>query len=311
MGKILLDSLGAKITIDTDEHDRLYSLFDQMGIYCHFPDVKVSNVSFCEDYNIHYTNNSERNFYYDGNNVVVNYPMDEINDGHSLLYLAGPLIEKQRQERKNLTCHAACLSKNGEAVLLLGPKGSGKTLMTLNMLINGYSLIANDISVIDYSLKDALYALGGSKFINLRRYVIEKELPEFADDLVVDSEYDYYDNIILDPNTVGFSIEKNRVPITRAYILNVNNNFNSLELSMGNSLISKLYLSEDFSRYIRGSAFHFINSQSGNVEGYIPSMDNAELCFQRAQLIEFMINQLPIENLCGNATTVKKFLLRK
>lgn len=310
MNKFILDSLGAKILICSTTSE-LYALFKRMDIFCHVPDIQISKTDEeFKDYNVYYSDDEKKEFYYEGNNAFINYPLNEMNSGHSLLYIAGPLIEKRRQENNSLTCHAACLSKNGEAILLLGPKGSGKTTMTLNLLMNGYSLVSNDICVIDYNNPHQLYALGGSKFINLRKSVVERNLPELATSLQSNSEFNYKDNLIFTPEQLGFEVEQNKVPITRTYILNVNNNFKSLQVDTSTSIISKLYLSEDFSRYIRGSAFSFINSQNGNIEGYIPSMDNEELCLAREQMINALINEQRVSNLNGSVEEVKDFLLR-
>lgn len=310
MNKFVLDSLGAKILFCSTTSE-LYGLFKKMGIFSHIPDIKLSETEEkFNNYTVYYNDSEKREFHYDGNNAIINYPLSEMNNGHSLLYIAGPLIEKRRQENNSLTCHAACLSKNGEAILLLGAKGSGKTTMTLNLLMHGYSLVSNDICVIDYNNPHQLFALGGSKFINLRKSVIERNLPELATSLKSNSEFNYKDNLIFTPEQLGFEVEQDKVPITRTYILNVNNNFKSLQVDTNASLISKLYLSEDFSRYIRGSAFYFINSQNGNIEGYIPSMDNEELCLSREQMINNLINEKRVANLSGNVEDVKSFLVR-
>ncbi len=310
MNKFVLNSLGAKILI-CSTNSKLYVLLQKMGIFSHIPNIILSDTNEqYNDYIVHYNDNDLRKFHYDKNNIVINYPLDEMNNGHSLLYIAGPLIEKRRQENKTLTCHAACLSKNGEAILLLGTKGSGKTTMALNLLMHGYSLVSNDICVIDYNNPHQLFALGGSKFINLRKSIVERNIPELATSLKSSSEFDYKDNMIFTPGELGFNIEQNAVPITRTYILNVNNNFKSLQVDMSNSLISKLYLSEDFSRYIRGSAFNFINSKNGNIEGYIPSMDTEQLCLVREQMINSLISENKIANLSGSVEEVKKFLLK-
>lgn len=310
MNNFTVESLGTKIYINSEVD--LFCLFQNMKIFSHLPDMKLSKEPTINDnYNINYCDNNLRKFCYDGFNASVEYPIDEINNGHSLIYISGPLIEKQRQEKYNLTCHASCLSKDGEAVLLLGPKGSGKTSMALQLLSNGYSLISNDICVIDYSEKDKIYALGGTKFLNVRKNVAKNEVPSLVEDMEYNSDFKLSNSYILDPRKIGFSIEKRRTPITTAYILNINNNFEKLTEVSGNELTTKLYLAEDFSRYIRGTSFYFINSKLGNVEGYIPSFDNEELCRERQNFINFLISEFGMSKLNGNSKDVKQFLLKK
>jgi HPr kinase/phosphorylase len=40
--------------------------------------------------------------------------------------------------------HGSCVSRNGEAVLLLGPSGSGKSDLVLRLLALGFDLVADD-----------------------------------------------------------------------------------------------------------------------------------------------------------------------
>ena len=40
--------------------------------------------------------------------------------------------------------HASCVSKNGDAVLLLGRSGSGKSDLALRLLTRGFELVADD-----------------------------------------------------------------------------------------------------------------------------------------------------------------------
>jgi len=40
--------------------------------------------------------------------------------------------------------HGSCVSRNGEAVLLVGPSGSGKSDLVLRLLARGFDLVADD-----------------------------------------------------------------------------------------------------------------------------------------------------------------------
>jgi HPr kinase/phosphorylase len=40
--------------------------------------------------------------------------------------------------------HGSCVSKNGQAVLLLGPPGAGKSDLVLRLLARGFDLVADD-----------------------------------------------------------------------------------------------------------------------------------------------------------------------
>ena len=309
MYKLLINSLGTKLLIYSDVD--LFPLFDKMGIYCHLPDMQVIN-NFNGDcqYNLYYSNNSKRNFKYDGNDIYVNYPLEEISGGHGLLYIAGPLLEKQRQLNHSLTCHAACISKENKGILLLGSKGSGKTTMVLRMLLNGYSLVSNDICVIDYSNHQNILALGGTKFLNIRQTVLEERIPEIKRRLS-QNDFSNKSNIIINPNDVHFKLEHETVPIVAAFILYVDNNMENSVLKSGDDLTSKLYVSENFSRYIRGVSNYFINSQTGLIEGYIPSLDNSKLYEERENFINDFVNFPYFGRLSGNMLDIEKRLVKR
>ena len=40
--------------------------------------------------------------------------------------------------------HGSCVSKDGDAILLLGPSGSGKSDLVLRLLSHGFELVADD-----------------------------------------------------------------------------------------------------------------------------------------------------------------------
>jgi len=46
--------------------------------------------------------------------------------------------------------HGSCVSKDGQAVLLLGPPGSGKSDLVLRLLARGFELVADDqVDIVD------------------------------------------------------------------------------------------------------------------------------------------------------------------
>ena len=62
MNNFPIESLGTKIYVNSE--DDLFSLFQNMGIFSHLPDMKVSNKYTINDsYIINYCNNNLRNFY--------------------------------------------------------------------------------------------------------------------------------------------------------------------------------------------------------------------------------------------------------
>jgi len=61
--------------------------------------------------------------------------------------------------------HGACVGRDGRGVLLLGPSGAGKSTVTLQCLIEGLGILAED-SV--FVTPDTLFATGVSNFLHVR-----------------------------------------------------------------------------------------------------------------------------------------------
>jgi hypothetical protein len=61
--------------------------------------------------------------------------------------------------------HAACVGRDGRGVLLLGPSGAGKSTVTLQCLIEGLGILAEDSIFVT---PDTLLATGVSNFLHVR-----------------------------------------------------------------------------------------------------------------------------------------------
>jgi hypothetical protein len=63
--------------------------------------------------------------------------------------------------------HAFAASKNGRALLIVGRTGSGKTTTGLNLLLNGWQLLANDVVMLS-ARKDGIFAQPTPGGVNIR-----------------------------------------------------------------------------------------------------------------------------------------------
>lgn len=48
-----------------------------------------------------------------------------------------------------LGLHACCVVRDNRSVLLIGPNGSGKTTLTMELLLRGWSLVAEDLAIVE------------------------------------------------------------------------------------------------------------------------------------------------------------------
>jgi hypothetical protein len=83
----------------------------------------------------------------DGEQIWASWP-DESNLQEVSEYLLGPVFGIVLRLR-GLTClHASCVSRNGRAIAFVGPPGAGKSTTAALLSKRGYSVMADDITVI-------------------------------------------------------------------------------------------------------------------------------------------------------------------
>ena len=178
MYKMLMKSCNAFVEIDSDID--LYEIVKDKIDFIDFPEITIEKYNNKEKskYTVEYTNNNDRILRYEKHKVVIKYPIKEMKDGLTILFMAYPLLEVNRRENKSLTCHCAGVSINGKGILILGKEGAGKTTLAIE-LCRKYNakLIGNDLCVIDYSFLNNLKLLGGTKYIFLRYESIKRNIP--------------------------------------------------------------------------------------------------------------------------------------
>ena len=80
--------------------------------------------------------------------------------------------------------HASGLSRNGRGLLLIGPPGSGKTTLALNMLLNGWSCFSDEVILIDP---------GKSMILPLPRcFHVDDRTLELIPDIIAEDEEDVF-----------------------------------------------------------------------------------------------------------------------
>jgi hypothetical protein len=61
--------------------------------------------------------------------------------------------------------HAACVSRHGRALLLIGPSGSGKSTVALHCLLDGFDFLSEDSAFVS---PETMVATGVSNFVHIR-----------------------------------------------------------------------------------------------------------------------------------------------
>ena len=234
-----------------------------------------------------------------------------MENGLTILFMAYPLLEVNRREKKSLTCHCAGVSINGKGILILGKEGAGKTTLAIE-LCRKYNakLIGNDLCVIDYNCLNNLKLLGGSKYIFLRYESIKRNIPELLKKFDLQENNNKIDTWTFKkkifPKDLGIQVQKNEVSIDSIFIVHIDQE-KDFFCKETNSLADILYINENFSRYIRNTCTTMINDN--NIINYIPSLDTKEFYTERAELINYLFNNKKIKYLSGNIEDVSKYII--
>ncbi len=312
MEEVYLESSKTGIIYITDLP--IYEYLKKNKDFMEFPELVITKQDkfLNNDYVLRYINSDDKRIDVNNNELVIQYPISEVNCD-SIIYPGYLLIEKKRLNTKEVTCHSACITKDGKGILFMGRSGSGKTTLMLDMCINkGYSLLGNDSTILKY--KDGkLYANGGTKFIFLRYESIKRNLPYLLDafnNREVDANYVLSDKVdtwrkkvrVL-PDELNIQTDSNEVEIIKAYMVHIDENQNEIYNNLDTSLVSKLYLNEILSENIRGVKTTFMDKTYTPCL-YIPSMDSKEHYEVRKLIIDEIIHGCNLEYISGNINDV-------
>ena len=221
----------------------------------------------------------------------IRYPWDKMRSGETLLYASYPLIEYQRQVQRDLTAHTACVNMGDESVLLMGKEGSGKTTVAID-LCQSYNakVVANDLCVIG-ERQGEIISRGGTKFFFLRRESITRNLPRLLDFFSASSVEDsWLEKVKVDSYDLGIEAYYGQSAVKHAYMLHVDETKDELNVCNADSLVTRLYLNENFSRYIRSSCTVMTGGSAYDFLGYIPSLDCEQFFEMRKSLITSLLN---------------------
>ena len=306
MEKFMVSSLGANCIIDSDRNLRKF--FEINKTKLSFPNIQISD--YCEQVKYHLI---YRDSTYEGKKIICddyqiqfNYPTNCLTDSN-IAYVSRYLIEKQYAINNMCTCHSACVEKDGKAILLLGGAGAGKTSIALNLCLKyGFNIISNDQTVI--GLKDSkIIALGGTKFLNLRKCSIVDNVPSLQY-LFGNNRESWSDKIIVQSSDLGIQEQFGTIEIGEIYILHLDNREKNIIIKKGDSWGNNFNLYQNLSENIRNSISTIVDKY-GHPIGYVPSYDTKELFCMRVNLINAINNNTHYEYLSGNLQDIIDYIL--
>lgn len=304
MEKFCIDVNGAKVRYISDIP--LLNYFLNNKKFMEFYNAQIIEDSPDINHTIIYRDvDNEQSLIVDNNKMIINYPKEKLTES-IILYMGFHYLEKQFGEKGMCSCHSACISKNGEATLLIGEAGSGKTSLAVNLCNDyGYSLVSNDMTLIG-SENDEIYVYGGTKFLNLRYLSVESNMP-FLKYLFDNQNKDSWTNkISVMASDIGIDEEYETLPIKNILFIHVDNRA-EFKVSNGDSWRNNFLLYQNTSSHIRGSAATFIDNR-GYPIAYIPPFETKETYDKRKKLLNLINENQNYYYVSGSLNDVINFI---
>lgn len=282
METFCIEVLGCKVRYVSDKP--LLDYFIKHKDFMEFYDASIIADSDDVKYTIEYHDNKDMNkpIVVTDKKMIINYPGSELTESN-LLYLGFSFLEKQFGEMGVCSCHSACVVKNGEATLLIGEAGAGKTSLAINLCQQyGYSLLSNDMTLIGED-DGCVYACGGTKFINLRLLSVKSNMPSLLYLFQNDNKDLWTNKVSVMASSIGIEEEYAITPIKNILFVHIDAR-DKFKVANGDSWRNNFLLYQNVSAHIRGTASTFVNKK-GYPIGYIPSFETEDTYNRRMNLI--------------------------
>lgn len=302
---VLLD--GCRVSYESTRD--LASAFRHLSEQAVFTGLCVEEGASKSPFSIRYSESKEVSVQYYRQHAKINAPWSELREGEALLYAALPFIEVQYQRMGYVTSHAAAVAFPQGAVILLGPGGAGKTTTALTLCQRyGAKLIGNNLVVVGIDQQSRQIMIrGGTKFLHLRHESIRRNMPDLLYLFYPSGEDPWLNKIVMKAVDIGISVQEEPTPLFGAYLVHVDETQSLFFAKPADSVDTRLYLNENFSRYIRGTNVTLLKKDLSFL-GFVPSFDSMALFKRRSILIEKLLKEPPMLYVSGNLNEVASFI---
>ncbi|MBY0472868.1 hypothetical protein K2Q00_01100 [Patescibacteria group bacterium] len=241
-------------------------------------------------YTVRYRVSATPKVRYGDRQVEVEGPVSLVQSGDLLVYAALPFVELQNQQTGYVTAHAAAVGFSSGAVMLFGKEGAGKTSTALGLCRwHGGKLIGNDLVQLGFdSVRQKVVARNGTKYFHLRYESMRRNLPDTLSLFPPIRTDPWLHKVFRMPDELGIEVQTTPVDIARSFLVHVDDTLQGLFVRPADGVVTRLYLNENFSRYIRATSIALFGAELEFL-GYVPSLDTEELFGKRKILIEHLI----------------------
>lgn len=279
------------------------------------PEYRCSKTKAQSDYSIIYIEDKipSASIFNDNKTLEIKGPLKDVLEASTIPFRAHFMLEQQMQKDSIFTSQGAGISKNGRAVLLMGKRGAGKTSITLELCRkHNYKLIGNDLVLAEFK-KNKGYFFGGAKIFTLRFTTVKYYNTDLQKFFQKGHPNEWTNKVRLLPKQLGIPIEKKYPEILKVFYVHLLND-KSAPLyiqKIGDkefSYMGRLYLYEEFSRYIRGTCIPLVYGSQFYIGDYLPSLDNQECHKNRVKFIDWIIDEVGFYFISGSMNAICNFI---
>jgi hypothetical protein len=284
-----------------------FAILTQTPSFC---DFTLSPGSSVGQYRVCYEEAEIAAVFYFDTKATISAPWEAVRHGETLLYASLPFIELQLQQRGFVTVHAAAVATSKGAVVILGKEDAGKTATALSLcLTHRGRLIGNDLVILGSKSPDGpVIAIGGTTFLSLRYESIRRSMPHLLR-LFPPREGDtWLRKVIVDPLDASVSVQGPQVTeLGKVFIVHVDDTKADLFIEPADTVVTRLYLNENFSRYIRATSIALLG-ENREYLGYVPSLDSTVLFEMRRRLISRLVTDYSMEYVSGPLWKITEYV---
>jgi hypothetical protein len=159
--------------------------------------------------------------------------------------------------------------------------------------------MGNDLVLLG-SEGNKVFAKAGSKFFFIRYKVLKLYFPDILSKFFGEVTDPWLSKVVIFPEKLEVETCKRKIRIDEAYLVHLDSNQDVLHFQNGDSLVTRLFLNENFSRYIRNTCTTLLTGDSMDFSGYIPSFDTPECYEKRVALMDCLLKDVGIKYISGN-----------
>ena len=161
-------------------------------------------------------------------NVVTNLLRDPTRYFNILIGVVDHLFAKVLLEHEIFRLHAACVSKDNQALLICGANSTGKTTLLLKFLQEGFHFVSDDSVYLQFQ-NDRLMCIPFPKTI-IAQYNDIKKFPGLYHSLKVESVFTSYGDRkgVISTNANNIPVDTHLMPVTQIIVSSVSDGASSI-----------------------------------------------------------------------------------